>query len=85
MVNGCGRSQVCPSTGCRGEDVTRVSEFFNKIPKDIEADSLQERVESLEITIQSFKMDLLEIKTLLSDLSKTKTSKTEISRSKTVS
>jgi hypothetical protein len=65
MVNGCARSQVCPSTGCRGEDVTRVSEFFNKIPKDNGVDTLEDRVGSLEGTLRSFKTDLAEIKSLL--------------------
>ena len=80
VVNGCGRSQVCPTTGCRGEDVTRVSEFFSKIPKDNEGDSLEERVGHLEGTIQSFKNDLAEIKNLLNGQSKKKTGKIKARR-----
>ena len=58
LVNGCARSQVCPTTGCRGEDVTRVSEFINKIPKGNGVDSLDDRMVILERTMQSFKNDL---------------------------
>jgi V8-like Glu-specific endopeptidase len=31
--NGCYVSNVCPADGCRGEDVTRVSEIFNYLDK----------------------------------------------------
>jgi V8-like Glu-specific endopeptidase len=31
-VHQCNVSVVCPNSGCRGEDVTRVSEFLNLIP-----------------------------------------------------
>lgn len=66
LINGCARSQVCPSTGCRGEDVTRVSEFLDKVPKESTApNSLEERVTNLEATIQSFKTDFDELKELL--------------------
>ena len=30
---GCNVSNVCPTTGCRGEDCTRVSEFTNLVPE----------------------------------------------------
>ncbi|GAA4462904.1 hypothetical protein GCM10023189_40180 [Nibrella saemangeumensis] len=66
LVNGCARSLVCPSTGCRGEDVTRVSEFLDKVPKIIDpVNSLEERVANLEVSIQSFKSDFDELKALL--------------------
>lgn len=32
-VNGCYKSNVCPETGCRGEDVTRVDTFLQYIPE----------------------------------------------------
>jgi hypothetical protein len=31
-VHGCNVSVVCPNTGCRGEDVTRASEFLSLLP-----------------------------------------------------
>lgn len=31
--DGCNVSLVCPSTGCRGEDVTRTTVWANKLPK----------------------------------------------------
>ena len=65
-VGTCTRSMVCPTTGCRGEDVTRVSEFFNKIPKQTDiALSLEERVLSIEASITSFKKDIDELKELI--------------------
>ena len=34
VTNGtCFVSLVCPTTGCRGEDVTRASEWATKVPK----------------------------------------------------
>jgi hypothetical protein len=34
VTNGsCYVSLVCPTTGCRGEDVTRCSEWAGKVPK----------------------------------------------------
>jgi hypothetical protein len=40
-INGCKRSLVCPTTGCRGEDVTRVSEFAGEILKVKRIDSAE--------------------------------------------
>ena len=34
-VQQCNRSLVCPNTGCRGEDCTRVTEFAKLIPSFI--------------------------------------------------
>jgi len=31
QVGNCQRSNVCPNTGCRGEDVTRATEFVNNL------------------------------------------------------
>jgi trypsin-like peptidase len=31
-VDGCQRSNVCPASGCRGEDVTRATEFAELVP-----------------------------------------------------
>jgi len=31
QVGNCQRSNVCPNTGCRGEDVTRATEFANNL------------------------------------------------------
>jgi len=31
IVNGCRKSLVCPTTGCRGEDVTRISAILELI------------------------------------------------------
>ncbi|MBS1961436.1 MAG: trypsin-like peptidase domain-containing protein [Bdellovibrionales bacterium] len=32
-VNGCRKSNVCPATGCRGEDVTKIAEVAKLIPE----------------------------------------------------
>lgn len=32
VVDGCRRSNVCPANGCRGEDVTRATEFAELVP-----------------------------------------------------
>ena len=66
MVGTCARSMVCPTTGCRGEDVTRVSQFVTEVPKSTElATTLEERVAGIETTISSFKKDFEELKGLV--------------------
>lgn len=66
LINGCARSQVCPSTGCKGEDVTRVSEFIEKVPKENSTtNSLEERIVNLEETILSLHKKFEELKSLL--------------------
>ena len=37
LQGGCRVSLVCPTTGCRGEDCTRVTEFANLVPQRGEA------------------------------------------------
>lgn len=34
-VGGCVRSNVCPANGCRGEDVTRSTEFADLVPRNV--------------------------------------------------
>jgi hypothetical protein len=52
-VGGCRVSNVCPTSGCRGEDVTRATEFASFVPEtdmdDTELDvELKDRVDQLE-------------------------------------
>lgn len=57
VLNGtCRVSNVCPTNGCRGEDVTRTTEFANFVPEEdgqssVASSELGERVERLETAI----------------------------------
>jgi len=65
----CNISNVCPITGCRGEDVTRVSEFKNNVPlttSTVPVDSsLDARVTTVENTLTKISQDLSDIKAKL--------------------
>ena len=58
LSGSCRVSNVCPTAGCRGEDVTRATEFAQFVP-EIDEDSeeepgeINERVEKLESAVQS--------------------------------
>ena len=65
VFNGtCVVSNVCPTTGCRGEDVTRTSEFENFIPElsGPSSSDIESRVASLEEVIMALREDIKEIK-----------------------
>ena len=63
-ISGCRISNVCPTSGCRGEDVTRTTEFADFVPENINlpAPNLETRISSLETTIQSIANDIKTIK-----------------------
>ena len=66
--NGCRVSNVCPTTGCRGEDVTRTTEFADSVPENprVPEPNLENRVADLETAIGSIANDIKEIKDSLS-------------------
>lgn len=55
LANGCRVSNVCPTTGCRGEDVTRTTLFSQHVPESGEIEDLNEalteRIDRLEESI----------------------------------
>ena len=63
-LNGCLVSNVCPTTGCRGEDVTRTTEFADSVPENptLPQPDLENRVANLETAIESIASDIKEIK-----------------------
>ncbi len=48
-------SNVCPTTGCRGEDVTRTTEFADSVPENpiVPQPDLENRVGNLERVVES--------------------------------
>lgn len=53
----CRVSNVCPTSGCRGEDVTRTTEFVEFVPEVTEDDStsddsIEDRVDNLEVKVE---------------------------------
>lgn len=66
--NGCRVSNVCPTTGCRGEDITRTTEFADSVPENprVPEPNLENRVADLETAIGSIAKDIKEIKDRLS-------------------
>ncbi len=65
VFNGtCWNSNVCPTTGCRGEDITRTTEFANLIPKEVEPTptDIESRVANLEMAIVEIRDQIKEIK-----------------------
>ena len=62
--NGCFISNVCPTTGCRGEDVTRTTEFAGDVPETTPVPdlSLENRVANLEQSLTSIANDISFIK-----------------------
>jgi hypothetical protein len=62
----CYISNTCPTTGCRGEDVTRTTEFSEHVPEIVDPDvSLESRVEKIEESIQDIMDAIEEIKNQL--------------------
>ncbi|MEL7005195.1 MAG: trypsin-like peptidase domain-containing protein [Bacteroidota bacterium] len=63
-IDGCYRSNVCPTTGCNGEDVTRTTEFEQYVPRASQPLSLtlESRVITLEETIREIATDIKTIK-----------------------
>jgi len=58
MSGTCRVSNVCPTTGCRGEDVTRATEFEQFVPSTTDVnggdhDNITKRVSSLEEKVDS--------------------------------
>lgn len=67
--SGCRVSNVCPTTGCRGEDVTRTTEFADFVPENRVVSSqlnLENRVANLETLINSIANDITSIKDSIS-------------------
>jgi hypothetical protein len=70
VFNGeCRISNVCSTNGCRGEDVTRVSQFAENVPH---IDSMVElgldvRVSNVENALNQISSDLNEIKNRLQE------------------
>ena len=62
-VGNCYVSNFCPTTGCRGEDVTRTTEFSDQVPEIIEPEAdLETRVGRLEESIKDILEAIDEIK-----------------------
>ena len=63
-LSGCRVSNVCPTTGCRGEDVTRTTEFADSVPENptITPANLENRVGNLEQAVESIANDIKAIK-----------------------
>ena len=62
----CYISNSCPTTGCRGEDVTRTTEFSEHVPEIVDPEvSLETRVEKIEESIQDIMDAIEEIKNQL--------------------
>ena len=63
-LNGCFVSNVCPTTGCRGEDVTRTTEFADSVPETVTEPqlNLESRVAHLETAIESIASDIKAIR-----------------------
>ena len=65
-VGNCYISNFCPTTGCRGEDVTRTTEFSDHIPEIIDPEEdLETRVKNLEEGIKDILGSIEEIKNQL--------------------
>ncbi|MDJ0893859.1 MAG: serine protease [Alphaproteobacteria bacterium] len=65
----CRVSNVCPTTGCRGEDVTRTSEFEDLVPvrpNGEESPGISDRLANLEDAVEEIGSDIQEIKNRLS-------------------
>ncbi|MGK7940655.1 MAG: serine protease [Crocosphaera sp.] len=63
-LNGCRVSNVCPTTGCRGEDVTRTTEFADSVPENstLPPADVESRIGNLEQAVESIANDIKEIK-----------------------
>ena len=63
-LNGCRVSNVCPTTGCRGEDVTRSTEFADSVPENpnIPQPDIESRIGNLEQAVESIANDIKAIK-----------------------
>lgn len=63
-VGTCWVSNVCPTTGCRGEDITRTTEFADLVPEPSEQPiaSIESRVANLERMVEAIGDDLKSIK-----------------------
>lgn len=61
-VGNCYVSNVCPTTGCRGEDVTRTTVFAEHVPEISEPEDIESRVERLEELVEEIKADIEELK-----------------------
>ena len=63
-LSGCWVSNVCPTTGCRGEDVTRTTEFADSVPENpiVPQPNLENRVGNLERVVESIANDIKAIK-----------------------
>jgi hypothetical protein len=61
-VGNCYVSNVCPTTGCRGEDVTRTTVFADSVPEIAEPEDIESRLERLEALIETMKADIEELK-----------------------
>jgi hypothetical protein len=61
-VGSCYISNVCPTTGCRGEDVTRTTVFAEHVPETVEPADIESRVERLEALVEQIKADVEELK-----------------------
>ena len=64
MTGSCWVSNVCPTTGCRGEDVTRTTEFADSVPENstVPPLDLENRVGNLERAVESIASDIKAIK-----------------------
>lgn len=61
-VGSCYVSNVCPTTGCRGEDVTRTTVFADLVPEISEPADIESRVERLEELVAAIRADIEELK-----------------------
>lgn len=67
-VGNCFISNVCPTTGCQGEDITRTTEFASNVPvKDVDGDDsaesgFDERLSRLEQVVDGIAKDVREIR-----------------------
>ncbi|MGD9018575.1 MAG: serine protease [Desulfobacterales bacterium] len=57
-VGNCYVSNVCPTTGCRGEDVTRTNVFADLVPDIVEPQDIESRVSRLESIVETLQADV---------------------------
>ena len=68
LVGNCNESTVCPTTGCRGEDITRSTVFADQVPEsadEMTSVDVETRVARLEHEVASIGVTLKEIKNRL--------------------
>ncbi len=61
-VGNCYVSNVCPTTGCRGEDATRTSIFAEHVPDPVEPQDMESRVSRLEGIVEALQADVEALK-----------------------